>query len=112
MRLVLSLVAFLVLYGCIMGEAVLKVKGQLVNQKREVLQNCVLELHSPEIPRILDKRLVSGLFNTSFLIDPKPKKYYFIIHCPEVVGMYISAAFVGTSYGEVPLDLGEITLGN
>jgi archaellum component FlaG (FlaF/FlaG flagellin family) len=95
-----------------MGDAVLRIKGSVVDVRNTPLSDCTLELHLSEDNASLDKERINGDFQATFVIAPQTYNYFMTVRCAGKNSIYKSAIYRinGATYRGKTLDLGTIVL--
>lgn len=93
------------------ADGAVRLRGEAVDQTGQRYEQCRLTLYS-ERGEALQTAQVSGHFLETFVIEPRPRKYYVTAACPGSKAEAKSTTFRAGEKGqyENPVDLGKLTL--
>jgi hypothetical protein len=110
MRAVVLVVLSLIAAAACVGDGLLKVRGMITDQAGRPEDGCRLELRMEKDEFLADwQDNVQSSFEQTFVVSPREKKLFFMIHCKKAAP-YRSPIFVvrGSERYDDPIDLGQI----
>ena len=93
------------------GDNAVRIVGTLALEA-ETTAMCTLELRYASDDFAFRSLSVSGSFDRTFTISPRPRTYYVVVTCPDVGEVHRSEPFrvEDTRYLREPLDVGTISV--